>query len=173
MRDRELIAELRDRLAEAGLSGSFLVRNLDTGQEISLDADHTYPMASLVKVPLAIAVLEAVRTGRLDGAQLLQIDPEPDKTLPPVGIGRFTHSAHIAIDDLVYLSVAISDNAAADALFALVPPSEVDRTLTAAGINGIAVRHPMRDLLDAFGAEPGPEGLPRSEERRVGKECVP
>jgi beta-lactamase class A len=167
MRDRELIAGLRDRLAEAGLLGSFLVRNLETGQEIGLDPDVTYPIASLVKVPLAIAVLEAIRTGQLDGAQTLEITPEPDKPQPPVGIGRFSHTARIAIDDLIYLAVAISDNAAADALFALVPPSEVDRILTDAGITGIAVRHQMRDILDVFGTgtgagigtDSGPDGL--------------
>ncbi|MBS2536225.1 serine hydrolase [Catenulispora sp. NF23] len=158
MRDRELIAELGDRLTEAGLSGSFLVRNLDTGQEIALDPDVVYPIASLVKVPLAIAVLEQIRLGRLDGARQLAIAPDPDSATPPVGIGRFTHPARIAIDDLVYLAVSISDSAAADALFALVPPAEVDRVLTDAGIKGIAVRHPMRDLLNVFGTEPGPDG---------------
>ena len=149
MRDSGLISGLRDRLAEAGLSGSFLVRNLHTGQEIGIDPDVAYPIASLVKVPLAIAVLEAVRTGRIDGAQMLDITPDPDNA-PPVGVGRFAHPARIAVEDLVYLAVAISDNAAADALFALVPPSEVDCVLADAGIKGIAVRHPMRDLLDVF-----------------------
>lgn len=149
MRDSELISGLRDHLAEAGLSGSFLVRNLHTGQEIGIDPDVAYPIASLVKVPLAIAILEAVRTGRLDGAQMLDITPDPDNAAP-VGVGRFAHPARIAIADLVYLAVAISDNAAADALFALVPPSEVDGVLADAGIKGIAVRHPMRDLLDVF-----------------------
>ena len=151
MRDRELIAGLRDRLAEAGLLGSFLVRNLGTGQEIGLDPDVAYPIASLVKVPLAVAVLEAIRAGRLDGAQALELAPEADKPQPPIGIGRFRHAARVAIDDLIYLAVAISDNASADALFDLVPPSDVDRVLADAGVTGIAVRHPMRDILDVFG----------------------
>jgi beta-lactamase class A len=85
--------------------------------------------------------------------------PENAKAPHPVGIGRFAHPVTIAIDDLLYLAIAISDNAAADALFALVPPSEVDRALADAGIGGIAVRHPMRDLIDASGTGPGPDGL--------------
>lgn len=155
MRDRSLIADCRERLAEAGLSGSFLVRSLDTGQEIAVDADVIYPIASVVKVPLAIAVLEAIRGGRLDGARMLELVPDPGKPPPPIGVGRFLHPARVAIEDLIYLAIAISDNAAADALFGLVPPSEVDRTLAEAGIGGIAVRHPMRDLLGVFGGEPG------------------
>lgn len=145
--DSELIAGLRDRLAEAGLSGSFLVRDLATGAQIGIDPDRAYPIASLVKIPLAIAVLEAVRTGRLDGAAVLEISPGrlPDSSTS-VGLGRFAHPVRIAVDDLLYLTIAISDNTAADALFDLVPPAEVDRALADAGIGGIVVRHPMRDV---------------------------
>ncbi|MBR7837301.1 serine hydrolase [Actinospica durhamensis] len=168
MRDRELIAGLRDRLAEAGLSGSFLVRNLATGEELGIDPDVGYPIASLVKVPLAIAVLEAVRAGRLDGARMLEIAPDREAVSPPIGLGRFTHPVRIAIQDLVYLAVSISDNVAADALFALVPPGEVDRTLAEAGLCGIAVRHPMRDLVDVFGAELGRDGLHLAQTLAIG-----
>ena len=147
MHDRDLIAGLRDRLAEAGLSGSFLVRDLATGEEIGIEPDRAYPIASLVKVPLAIAVLEAIRGGRLDGALALKISPgraAAESTAP--GLAKFAHPVRIAVDDLLYLAIAISDNAAADALFELVPPAEVDRVLADAGVSGIAVRHTMRDL---------------------------
>ncbi len=167
MRERTLIAQLRDRLAEAGLIGSFLVRNLGTGEEIGIDPDVGYPIASLVKVPLAIAVLEAIRAGRLDGARMIEVVPDPER-VPPIGIGRFAHPVHIAVRDLLYLAVAISDNAAADALFALVPPSEVDRTLTDCGLRGIAVRHPMRDLVDVFGTEFGRDGLHLAQAIAIG-----
>jgi beta-lactamase class A len=158
MHDRELIAGLRDRLAEAGLSGSFLVRDLATGEEIGIDPDRAYPIASLVKVPLAIAVLEAIRAGRIDGAAVRELRP-PDRPDPSsFGIARFAHPVRIAVEDLLYLTIAISDNAAADALFALVPPAEVDRMLADFGIGGIAVRHPMSDLhavlpADALGPD--------------------
>ncbi len=146
MHDRDLIDGLRDRLAAAGLSGSFLVRNLATGEEIGIEPDRAYPIASVVKVPLAIAVLEAIRVGRLDGATALEIIPGGGDEQSSPGIAKFAHPVRIAVDDLLYLAIAISDNAAADALFDLVPPAEVDRVLADAGISGIAVRHPMRDL---------------------------
>jgi beta-lactamase class A len=147
MRDADLIAGLRDRLAAAGLSGSFLVRDLASGEEIAIDPDRAFPIASLVKVPLAIAVLEAIRCGRLDGATALEVLPgrDPGAASSP-GIAKFAHPVRIAVDDLLYLAIAISDNAAADALFDLVPPAEVDRVLADAGIGGITVRHPMREL---------------------------
>jgi beta-lactamase class A len=143
-----LIHELRGTLADAGLSGSFLVRDLSSGEEIGIDPDVEFPIASLVKLPLAVAVLDRVRDGRLDGAAMVDVAPGRVTSAGPVGLSRFRHPARIAVDDLLYLSTAISDNAAADALFDLVPPAEVNRALLDAGITGIAVRHLLRDLVD-------------------------
>lgn len=63
-------------------------------------------------------------------------------------MSRFRHAARIAVDDLLYLSTCISDNVAADALFALTPPSQVAEHLRQFGVRGIAVRHMMHDLTD-------------------------
>ena len=125
--------QARDLLADAGLSGSFLVRDLATGDEIGLDAEAEFPVASLVKVPLAVAVASQLHDGRLDGATVIEIRPEPELPSGPGGLSQFRHPARIAVDDLLYLSTAVSDNAAADALFDLVPPAEVGRVLREAG----------------------------------------
>jgi beta-lactamase class A len=148
MSDGRVIRELRDQLAEAGLHGSFLVRDLSTGEEIGIDPDAEFPTASLVKLPLAIAVLTRISAGIIDGAEMIDIAPGQLTGGGPQGLGRFRHPARIAVDDLLYLSVAVSDNAASDALFDLVPPPEVDRFLREAGIAGIAVRHRMGELTD-------------------------
>jgi beta-lactamase class A len=141
-----LLHELRNVLDDAGLYGSFLVRDLSTGEEIGIDPDAEFPIASLVKLPLAIAVLTLIADGHLDGATMIDVAPGQLTAPGPPGLGRFRHPARIAVDDLLYLSVAVSDNSAADALFDLVPPAEVDRIVRAAGITGIAVRHRLQEL---------------------------
>lgn len=148
MNAARMIQELRGVLAEAGLSGSFLVRDLSTGEELGIDTDVEFPAASLVKVPLAVAVLDRIHDGRIDGSAAIDVEPGRIESAGPVGLSRFRHRARIAVEDLLYLSVAMSDNAASDALFDLVPPEEVNRTLRDAEITGIAVRHRMRDLVE-------------------------
>ncbi len=154
--NERLARELRGVLADAGMSGSFLVRDLATGEEIGIDPDVQLPAASLVKVPLAVAVLDRVHSGHLCGSTLLDVAPGRITTAGPTGLSRFRHPARVAIDDLLYLSVAISDNTAADALFDLVPPAEVDRTVREAGIHGISVRHRAHDLADTPAERLGP-----------------
>ncbi|MGW4062892.1 serine hydrolase [Amycolatopsis sp. NPDC004747] len=143
-----LLRDLRTALADGGLRGSFLVRDLRSGAEIGLEEDREYPIASLVKVPLAAATLERIRRGELDAATPLEVSPGGVTTPGPTGLTRFRHPARVAIGDLVYLSTSLSDGTAADVLFGLTPPPEVTRLLGEWDLPGIAVRHLMRDLVE-------------------------
>ncbi|UOZ04663.1 serine hydrolase [Amycolatopsis sp. WQ 127309] len=148
MSTETLVRELRADLADGGLRGSFLVRDLASGRELGIDPDRVFPIASLVKVPLAAVTLERIRRGELDGATQVEVEPSGVTTPGPIGLTRFRHPARVAVDDLVYLSTSLSDGAAADVLFELTPPAEVTRVLDEWGVPGIAVRHLMRDLID-------------------------
>lgn len=141
-----LVADLVAELDEGGLRGSFLVRDLRGGQEIGIEPDLPFPVASLIKVPLAAATLERIRRGEFDGATELTVRPGRISTPGPTGITRFRHPARVAIDDLLQLALSISDNAAADALFELTPPDAVTRELRAWGLRGITARHLIGDL---------------------------
>ncbi|KDN19622.1 serine hydrolase [Amycolatopsis rifamycinica] len=143
-----LVRDLRTALDEGGLRGSFLVRDLRSGTELGIDPDREYPIASLVKVPLAAATLERVHRGELDAATRLEVAPGGVTTPGPIGLTRFRHPARIALGDLLYLSTSLSDGTAADVLFGLTPPAEVMRMLGEWGLAGIAVRHLMRDLVE-------------------------
>lgn len=142
----------RERLDEAGLDGSFVVRDLDDGAELALDADVELPIASLVKLPLALATLERIRRGELDEAMPVEIAPGRADEPGPTGITRFRHPARVAVVDLVYLSTSLSDSSATDALFDLTPPDRVTALLSDLGIAGFTIRHRM-DALMATPAE--------------------
>lgn len=136
----------REALDDAGLRGSFLVRDLDTGDEIGIDADLEFPVASLVKIPLAVATLERIARGELDPDTQIVVQPGRIATPGPTGLSKFRHPATVALDDLLYLSTAISDGTAADALLALTPPAAVTAELRRLGHDGITVRHLNQDL---------------------------
>jgi beta-lactamase class A len=68
---------------------------------------------------------------------VIDVDPGRIQSPGPTGLSRFRHPAGIAVDDLLYLSVAISDNTAADALFELVPPARAHSAMADVGISGI------------------------------------
>ncbi|MFF2012068.1 serine hydrolase [Streptomyces sp. NPDC058195] len=142
----QAVRELQAMLKDAGLSGSYLVRDLDTGDELGIAPDIELPIASLAKIPLALAVSDHIQSGRIDAAAMTDVPPGCVTTPGPVGLSRFRHPARIAVEDLLYLATAMSDSSAADVLFGLVPPAEVNRVLARSGITGITVRHAMDEL---------------------------
>jgi beta-lactamase class A len=148
MNEESLIRQLRAELDSAGLHGGFLVRDLDSGEELGIEPDLTFPAASLVKITLAIAVLEKMRVGEINGSSELLVHPERFSGPGPAGLSKFRHPARIAVDDLLYLSTCLSDNTAADMLFQLTPPAEIAITLQRLRIHGIAVRHTLHDLTE-------------------------
>ncbi|MDI3404962.1 serine hydrolase [Streptomyces cavernicola] len=144
----KLLREMRELLDEGGLRARMLVRDLDTGAELGIEPDTPLPSSSLVKVALALATVERIRRGELDGSTPLGVRPGRVTTPGPTGISRFRHPVRIAVDDLLYLSTCLSDSAAAEALFDLTPPDQVAGLLGEFGISGITVRHSMRELAD-------------------------
>ncbi|MGW7489320.1 serine hydrolase [Streptomyces sp. NPDC054786] len=148
MSTEALLREMRQRLCDGGLHGCLLVRDLHTGEELGIEPDTQLPAASLVKVPLALATVERIRRGEINGSTMLTVEPGRLTSPGPTGLSRFRHPAHIAVDDLLYLSTGVSDGTAADALFALTPPAQVADILRELGLQGISVRHTIRELTD-------------------------
>jgi len=143
-----ILRQARTTLDEAGLRGSLLVRNLDTGDELGLEPDLELPVASLVKVPLALVVLDRIRQGVLAATTTIAVPPPQVAVAGTTGLARFRHPASVAVEDLLYLSLAVSDNVASDLLFELAPPAEITVELRRLGFTGISVRHLIGELAD-------------------------
>ncbi|WP_343040799.1 serine hydrolase [Streptomyces typhae] len=148
MNTEALLRDLRGELHDGGLRCCVLVRDLESGDEIGLEPDTPLPVASLVKIPLALATVERIRRGEIDGATALDVEPGRITTPGPTGVSRFRHPARIAVDDLLYLSTSVSDNSAGDALFDLTPPARVAAIIEEFGLRGLTVRHSLRALSD-------------------------
>ncbi|RZS36380.1 beta-lactamase class A [Herbihabitans rhizosphaerae] len=147
----ESIAEDWQRV---GATGHLLARNIDTGAELGFDVDVPVPLASVVKVPLALVVLDRIAAGMLDGAMPVTVDPAT-KSIGPTGVGAFRHPVTLAVGDLIHQAVTVSDNASADALFDLLGVSEVDERLRDWGCPGIRVRHRVQRMYDSVAGVAG------------------
>ncbi|MCP2180357.1 beta-lactamase class A [Prauserella alba] len=155
----ELLALADDvwhRWRELRVHGGFVARNIDTGRQLCVDPDRPWPLASVAKVPLGLVVADRIARGELPGDTMLTLDPA-DRSYGPTGLSAFRHPATCAVDDLLLQMITVSDNAAADALFALVPPAEATSRLRQWDVDTIHVRHPMRLMYEAATRIAGPD----------------
>ncbi|HKG95703.1 MAG TPA: serine hydrolase [Gemmatimonadaceae bacterium] len=96
--------------AHRGVMG-YAVRNLDTGEQLSLRGDETFPTASLIKVPVLVALYDLVEKGQIsltDKIVLLDIDKVGGS-----GLLQFLHNGlELTLGDAAVLMITISDNTA-------------------------------------------------------------
>lgn len=94
---------------------AYVVHNLDTGERLTRDADAPAPTASLVKVPILVALFEQVARGRIaldDPLVMLRIDQVP-------GSGSLQHlhgGLQLTVRDAAWLMTTQSDNTATNLL---------------------------------------------------------
>ena len=130
-------AELQRKLEalQSGFRGEagIYVRSLRTGATASVRADELFPTASMIKVPLLVALYDRVERGSLDLADELVFRDSlryADYDLT----GKLRDGEKIPLSELAFLMVALSDNTASLWIQALVGGgAEVNRWLGANG----------------------------------------
>ncbi len=104
--------------AHHGVVG-YAVTNLETGERLSRLGDEPFPTASLIKVPIAVALLDQVALGQVsldDRITVLRIEK-----VPGAGVLQFLHDgAEITIRDALWLMLTLSDNTATNLLLSRV-----------------------------------------------------
>ena len=147
-------------LAEKTAGGRLGVGVLDvaSGQTWYLDQSHPFPMQSVFKAPLGVAVMQAVDRHRLALEQPVTI-ARSDLAMQWSPIAKEFGTADkkvLTVKDLVKAAVSFSDNTAADVLMRLVGgPKAVTAALVDNGISGIRVDRYERELQpDVVGVPP-------------------
>lgn len=159
---RGLDAELARAVEVTDGRAGVAVVDVATGERSGLNADERFPMASVYKLPIAVAVLRQVQTGRLRLDQPVRIAPEdyyPGEYSPLRDDNR-RRATTVTIRTLVERMVIESDNTACDLLIGIAGGAAgVMGELRAAGIEGIDVsRTEAQVLAEVYGLGPAPGG---------------
>jgi beta-lactamase class A len=148
-RDQELEKQFQQIVADAkGEVGAAAVL-LETGDAAFLNADEQFPMQSVYKLPISMAVLEEVVRGRRDLDEKIGVTADdmvrkgmrsPLRDKDPGG-GEFT------IRELIRLSMVESDGTASDVLMrVLAETGDTQAFLTRIGIFEMKVADPEKEI---------------------------
>lgn len=137
-----------------GLTGAAAVAPIGTQQLVGLAGHDLVTPASVMKVQVAVAALDAVAGGRLDGSSLQVLPPAP-RTPGPVGLSLLEDEVRMSLRDLVVLMLTVSDNVATDAVIAATGLDEVNAVTTRLGLEATRVTFDLRTMLDGMAREVG------------------
>jgi beta-lactamase class A len=174
---RDAALEARLEAIARGFPGrcGIAAKHLGTGAVARLNADARIPLQSVVKLPLAVVVLEGVDQGRWSLSTPITLVPGDMHPRGMLG-DRFPRGGGpVEIHTLVRLMIVFSDNSAADALMRLVGgPPAVTRWLERHGFHDLRVDRTERGMgNDWYGLAPGADTAGSAEEIREQRAGVP
>ncbi len=145
--DPALERALRGLAAQVRGDVGIYVRHLRTGRGAAIRADETFPTASMIKVPIMIAVHDAVARGQLHYADTLVWRDSMRYSGEDDLFNHLRDSTRLALPVIQLMSIATSDNAASLWLQGLVGGVAINNWLAANGFDSTRVnsRTPGRE----------------------------
>nr|AIA13085.1 ClassA_beta_lactamase [uncultured bacterium]AIA13398.1 ClassA_beta_lactamase [uncultured bacterium] len=145
--------ELRDRIEQISQAARGRVgvtaTVLETGESVTLNGDRQFPMQSVYKFPIGMAVLAQVDRGKLKLDQKIRVEARdfvsdlqhsPIRDENPQGL-------ELSLAELLKYMVSESDGTACDVLLKLVGgPEVVTQYLRDLGVNGIVVANTEKEI---------------------------
>ena len=129
-------------------------RRLDGPGSFSLRETEVVPIASMFKVLLALEVAEGFARGELRPDAPVQITAEQHSP-GGFGLNQFTAPATVSLADLLYMSMAWSDNTAADVLLEHVGLDALHARAQGLGLESVRIVGNVRTLLRNAGEDFG------------------
>ncbi|MFF2958897.1 serine hydrolase [Streptomyces sp. NPDC057963] len=126
-------AETRIRAAfdEAGVQGFFFAREIDGDRTIGVAADEPVCLASVFKIPIALAYAREAAAGRLERTERHAVDPHYRDG--GIGTSGCADPIEMSLRDLVHMMMTMSDNAATDVVLDRVGLDTVNGMLAELG----------------------------------------
>ena len=115
---------------------------LETGESVDVRGDEQFPMQSVYKMPIGMAVLHLVDQGKLSLTQMVKVDKHEyvsERQHSPLR-DQQPNGAEVSVGDLLRYAVSESDGSASDVLLRIVGGAPVVMDyLRSLGVTGIRV----------------------------------
>jgi beta-lactamase class A len=121
---------------------------LETGESVSLNLHEHFPMQSVYKLPIGMAVLAQVEGGKLRLEQKVQVEKRHfvhRGQLSPIR-DKNPNGVELSLAELLRFAVSESDGTASDVLLELIGAEAVNKYLNQLGINEIVVVNSEREI---------------------------
>ena len=141
-----------NRIASAyGAKCTYALTDLESGQHVARDESDVMPTASLIKVPILVALYAAVAGGRTQLSDRIRYT-DAHRCLGSGVLSRMTPGVEMTVRDAATLMIIISDNSATNMMIDLVGLDRVNETMRGLGLTDTTLFQHLGDTkagLDA------------------------
>src|SRR5215475_7053517 len=130
------------------------IKHVESGTELMINADQTYPMASTYKVPILVELFYQRAAGKLALNDRVEINPSDVHPGGTIALLLDGPGLQMSIHNLINLMMRVSDNSAADILINRVGAANVTSRMRSLGLDKIRVdRSTLEMILDQEGLD--------------------
>jgi beta-lactamase class A len=122
---------------------------LETGDTVDLHGSKHFPMQSVYKLPIVMAVLSRIDSGQLTLDQEVRISPTdlvPPNIHSPIRDRNPNGNFEMTVRELAHAAIVQSDGTASDVLLRMVKPRQVRKFLHNIGVKGIKVENTEKEM---------------------------
>lgn len=141
---------VRDRIAQLPATVSVYAKNLDTGATFGIRQDEPVRTASTIKLPIMMAVFDAVAHGQAKFDEPLTITAVEQVSGSGVLGTEFSPGVQIPLRDAMHLMIVLSDNTATNMVLDRISADSVNAYLDRIGVQ---TTRSMRKILGAGPAQ--------------------
>ena len=132
------------------------IKSLDTGEEISINADAVMDTMSAIKIPLLVDVYRQVDAGKIDPAERI-VMKTADKRFGTGVLRTLDDGLNLSFHDALMLMIIQSDNTGTDMAFTHAGgPAHVTQTMHQLGLNSITATGTTFDWFRALASAGDP-----------------
>ncbi|MEK7860980.1 MAG: serine hydrolase [Chloroflexota bacterium] len=139
-------ARIEELAAQAGGVVGFAATKLSTGKHIGYQEDDLFSAASVIKVPILVALYEEALAGRADLGERVTYRAV-SKVAGSGVLQDLDDGLACTLRDLAVLMITVSDNTAADLLLGRLGKDRVEAAMARYGLASIRVPFTVRELL--------------------------
>jgi len=147
-----------------GIVGVSII-GIEKKDTLTINGNAKFPMQSVYKLPLALAVLDRVDKRKLSLNQLITVKKEDllPNTWSPLRDKYPDGDVKLTLDEIIAATVSQSDNNGCDMLFRLLGgPKKVNKYIQSLGIDGIAIKTTEAEMHKDWEAQYSNYSTPRA-----------
>ena len=139
--------QIQEVIHQSGATIGVGLHHIESGEEIMINADQYFPLASVVKVPILVEACFQMANHQFTPDERWVLKTA-EKNLPS-GILTFLEDGLTpTVKDLLTLMTIISDNTATDIVLKCVGKEAVQQRMRQLGLNHIHIRMTIRELFE-------------------------
>jgi beta-lactamase class A len=124
------------------------IKHLESGTEIAINADETFPMASTFKLPVLVGLYDNAKKGQLHWDEMVDITIRDQH----LGSGDLSYlydmpGVKLSMHNVANLMMMVSDNSAADICLTRAGVDHVNALMKTLGVTDLHVDRPTQELI--------------------------